>query len=240
MVVVPAGSFRKGSPSHEEGRGENEGPVHEVRIPEPFAIGVYEVTFSEWDACVNAGGCRGYRPDDEGWGRGRRPVIEVSWEDAQSYVSWLSRRTGMDYRLPSESEWEYVARAGTTTPFHFGSTISTDQANYDGEYTYGSGREGRYRKKTVPVGSFSANRFGLHDVHGNVREWVQDCPSLSYRRQPRDGSAWERSRCSRRVLRGGSWYDGPWYLRSAYRGDRSTGDRWQDNVGFRVARTLAP
>ena len=133
--------------------------------------GKHEVAFDEWDACVAAGGCGGHHLDDEGWGRGRRPVIDVNWDNAKAYVRWLSRRTGKSYRLLSEAEWEYAARAGTTGPFHTGSTISTNQANY----TYGAGREGLYREKTVPVGSFPANGFGLHDVHGNVWEWVEDC-----------------------------------------------------------------
>ena len=223
MVVVPAGSYRMGAPSHEERREGDEGPVHEVRIAKSFAVGVYEVTFSEWEACVAGGGCGGHRPHDRGWGRGNRPVIDVSWADAQAYVRWLSRRTGETYRLLSEAEWEYVARAGTTTPFHFGSTISTEQANYDGNFSYGSGRKGRYREKTVPVGRFAANRFGLHDVHGNVWEWVQDCWNASYQGAPRDGSAWERGDCSKRVLRGGSWLDEPWFLRSANRDWLSSG-----------------
>ena len=239
MVVVPAGAYRMGSPAHEEGRSDDEGPVHEVRILGPLAVGVYEVTFSEWEACVNGGGCGGHRPGDGGWGRGKRPVINVSWEDTQSYVSWLSRRTGQTYRLLSESEWEYVARAGTTTPFHFGATISTDQANYDGNYPYGSGRKGKYRKKTVPVGSFAANRFGLHDVHGNVWEWVQDCWNSGYQGAPRDGSAWERGDCSKRVLRGGSWVDGPRVLRCAIRSRFPSGLR-DGKLGFRIARTLTP
>ena len=182
--------------------------MHRVRIAEPFAVGVYEVNgaFAEWDACVSDGGCGGYRPDDEGSGRGRRPVVNVNWKDAQSYVRWLSRKTGKRYRLLSESEWEYVARAGTSGPFHYGKTLSTVQANYDGRYTYGSGRKGEYRRGTVPVGSFPANAFGLHDVHGNVREWVDDCWHGDYRGAPADGSAWTSGgECSRRVLRGGSW-----------------------------------
>ena len=129
MVVVPAGSFRMGSPPGEENRYDSEGPVHRVEIRKAFAVGKHEVTFAEWDASVSAGGCGGYRPSDIGWGRGRRPVVNVSWEDAKSYVSWLSRKSGEAYRLLSESEWEYAVRAGTTGPFHFGSTISTDQAN---------------------------------------------------------------------------------------------------------------
>ena len=238
MVVVPAGSYMMGSPSSESRRDGDEGPVHEVTMAASFAVGKYEVTFDEWDACVSAGGCFAYRPDDRGWGRGRRPVIHVSWEEAKGYVRWLSGTTGYGYRLLSESEWEYVARAGTTTPFHFGSTISTDQANYDGNYTYGSGREGEYRKRTVPVGSFPANEFGLHDVHGNVWEWVEDCWHGDYRGTPSDGSAWTSGGdCSRRVLRGGSWNDDPWLLRSALRNRNDAGFR-NDDVGFRVARTL--
>ena len=180
LVVVPSGSFDMGSPSWEKGRSDDEGPVHRVTFEEPFAAGVYEVTFREWDACHRAGGCS-HDPGDRGWGRGDRPVINVSWSDAKEYVRWLSGRTGEEYRLLSESEWEHAARAGTTGPFHFGTTISPDQANYDGRYTYGTGRKGRYRERTVPVGSFSPNAFGLHDVHGNVREWVEDCWHGSYR-----------------------------------------------------------
>ena len=237
MVAVPAGSFDMGSPSREDGRSADEGPVHRVTISEPFAVGVYEVTVEEWDACRRGGGCSA-DPDDEGWGRGDRPVINVSWEDAQQYVRWLSRETGEEYRLPSESEWEYVARAGTTSQFNFGRTILPGQANYDGRYTYGSGRNGRYRKRTVPVGSFPSNAFGLHDVHGNVREWVEDCWHDNYRRAPSDGSAWTRGGdCGKRVLRGGSWDYGPRFLRSAYRFRSTTGFRFV-NIGFRVVRTL--
>ena len=240
MVVVPAGSFMMGTSPSEEGRDDDEGPVHRVTISEPFAVGVYAVTFDEWDACVrDGGGCGGYWPDDEGWGRGRRPVINVSWEDARAYVSWLSVETGEAYRLLSEAEWEYVARAGTTTPFHTGRTISTDQANYDGDYTYGSGREGRYRKKTISVGSFAPNGFGLHDVHGNVWEWVEDCWHGSYTNAPENGTAWIREGdCSVHVMRGGSWYKRPDYIRSGFRRRRGTSNR-DETYGFRVARTLA-
>ena len=226
MVVVPAGSFMMGSPSGEKGRDADEGPVHGVRISEPFAVGVYEVTFEEWEACRRGGGCS-HDPDDKGWGRGRRPVINVSWQDAQAYVRWLSRVTGKAYRLLSESEWEYVARAGTTGPFHFGSTITTEQANY-----------GFNRGRTAPVGSFPANAFGLHDVHGNVMERVEDCWHASYRGAPGDGSAWTRGgNCDARVLRGGSWYYGPQYLRSANRYELTAANRFSF-AGFRAARTL--
>ena len=228
MVVLPAGTFEMGCVSGRECY-ENEKPVREVTIP-AFAMGVYEVTFHEWDACVAAGGCGGHRPGDAGWGRGRRPVIHVGWKDAQSYVEWLSAETGGSYRLPSESEWEYAARAGTTTPFHTGPTISTDQANY-GDYIY--------RGTTVPVGSFPANAWGLHDMHGNVWEWTEDCWNGSYAGAPSDGSAWETGDCGRRVLRGGFWHSTPRDLRSAHRYGNSTGLRNNVN-GFRVARTLAP
>ena len=200
-------------------------------------MGVYEVTFAEWEACVRAGGCDGYRPD-QGWGRSRRPVINVSWEDAQQYVSWLSSRTGEQYRLLSESEWEYVARAGTTTPFHTGETISTELANFNGELTYGDGYSGIYRRQTIPVGSFPANGFGLHDVHGNVWEWVEDCWNAGYEGAPRDGSAWGSAQCGRRVVRGGAWYYEPRLLRSAYRSWNFAGNRSSEFGGFRVARTI--
>ena len=239
MVVIPAGGSMMGSPAGEEGGAIDERPMHRVTIVAPFAVGKYEVTFEEWEACVAGGGCGGYRPYDGGWGRGRRPVMNVSWEDAKGYVEWLSRKTGKEYRLLSEAEWEYAARAGTTVPFHSGATISTDQANYDGDYSYGSGRKGVYRKWTIQVGSFPANRFGLHDMHGNVREWVEDCWHPNYDGAPTDGSAWTSGgHCNRRVSRGGSWEDSPTLLRSAYRFSTEAGTR-NDAYGFRVARTLA-
>jgi len=240
MVEIPPGSFIMGSPPSEESRDDYEGPVHRVRIAYSFAVGVFEIRFADWDECVAAGGCGGYIPEDA-WGRGRQPVIRVSWNDAQEYVQWLSAKTGHAYRLLSESEWEYAARAGTTTPFHTGRTISTEQANYNGNHTYGSGVKGVYRERTVAAGSFPPNAFGLHDMHGNVWEWVQDCYSGNYTGAPVDGSAWEswEMDCSRRVLRGGSWSNSPWFLRSAARLRSSTGLRSGD-VGFRVARTLTP
>ncbi len=237
MVVLPSGSFTMGSPATEEGRAANEGPQRSVRIGYSFAVGKYEVTWSEWEACLADGGCGGHRPSDEGWGKGNRPMINVNWDEAQSYVQWLSRKTGHRYRLLSEAEWEYAARAGTTTPFHTGATISTGQANYDGNYTYGSGVKGEYRARTVPAGSLPANAFGLHDMHGNVWEWTQDCLNGSYTGAPTDGSAWTTGNCTGRVFRGGSWSASPQDLRSAYRIWYITTYRSNHN-GFRVARTL--
>ena len=244
MVVIPPGSFRMGSPASEKDRDDDEGPQHRVTFRKPFAVGKYEVTFQEWDACVADGGCNGYRPSDQGVGRGNRPVINVSWNDAQAYLRWLSRKSGAEYRLLSEAEWEYAARAGTTPPFHFGSTISPDQANYDGRWTYrlvGAERvyreEGVWRYKTVPVGNFPSNAFGLHDVHGNVWEWVEDCYNGSYAGAPSDGAAWTVGDCSQRVLRGGSWLNAPRLVRSANRNRLGTSGRFILD-GFRVARTL--
>ena len=218
MVAVPTGKFNMG------GKYKGERPIREVIIGR-LAVGVHEVTFSQWDACTSAGGCS-RKPGDNRWGRGNRPVIDVSWQDAQEYVRWLSKVTGKTYRLLSESEWEYVARATTTGPFHTGSTISRAQANYQG-----SG--------TVEVGSYpESNPFGLHDVHGNVWEWVADCWHGDYSGAPSDGSAWTRGGdCGKRVFRGGSWENKPEYVRSASRwgGD----DRLSAaSLGFRVARTL--
>ena len=255
LVVVPAGSYQMGSPSYGEGRDDDEGPVHQVTIERPFAVGVYEVTRGEYERFVGAtryaGGNRCYVWEGGSWeersGRNwrrpgfrqteRDPVVCVSWEDAQAYAAWLSEETGQGYRLLSEAEWEYVARAGTTSPFHFGETISPSQANYDGNYTYGGGRRGSYREQTVAVGSFPSNAFGLYDVHGNVWEWVQDCHHENYNGAPSAGQAWERGECSSRVLRGGSWYNKPRNLRSANR-SRNTSVNRIIVVGFRIARSL--
>ena len=233
MVVVPAGSFMMGAPVSEPDSLSRERPVHEVTIAEPFAVGVYEATFEEWDACVADGGCGGHRPNDQGWGRGDRPAMLVNWGDAQSYVEWLSRRTGESYRLPSESEWEYVARAGTRTAYSWGDAVGVNLAN-----CYGCGSSWD-NVSPAPVGSFDANPWGLHDVHGNVWEWVQDCWNADYEGAPSDGSAWLSGTCSERVLRSGSWDYVPSSLRAANRIKIPTGIRDVD-FGLRVVRTLAP
>ena len=230
MVVVPSGRFTMGS-SRSEGGDDDERPMRRVRIDYRFAVGVYEVTFAEWYACVDAGDCGNYIPDDEGWGRGNRPVVNVSWEDAQSYVRWLSARTGSTYRLLSESEWEYVARAGTETAYSWGDSIGVNRANCDG---CGSQWDG---KQTAPVGSFEANGWGVHDMHGNVWEWVQDCWNGNYEGAPSDGSAWESKEECWRVYRSGPWHRGPSSSRSAARSTLSAGSRiWV--IGFRVARSF--
>jgi len=241
MVVVPAGEFTMGSPASEAGLASDEGPQRNVAIARPFAVGKFEVTFSEWDACVAAGGCIAPWPSDRGWGRGRRPVINVSWDQiTKDYLPWLSRQTGKTYRLLTEAEWEYAARAGTTTPFSTGRLITPEEAN--GSFTYGGDRKGVDRQMTLEVGSFKPNAFGLHDMHGNVWEWVQDCYQSSYTRAPIDGSAvayrWATFDCNR-VLRGGSWDTYPSSLRSANRGKDPQNFR-SPSSGFRVARTLAP
>jgi formylglycine-generating enzyme required for sulfatase activity len=239
MVVLPAGSFTMGSPVDEEGQYKDQSPQRKVTIAKPFAVGKFEVTFAEWDVCVAEGGCK-YKPGDAGWGRGKRPVINISWDDAtDAFLPWLLHKTGKAYRLLTEAEWEYAARAGTITPFSTGPTIATDQANFDGNYTYGGSAKGQSRQKTVEVGSFKPNGFGLHDMHGNVFEWVADCYKPSYAGAPTDGSAVTFSGCTARVLRGGSLLDDPRYLRSAHRyvnSSKHSGSSW----GFRLARTLSP
>ena len=231
MVVIEAGRFVMGCLSDDD-CASNETPVREVVIAS-FALSKHEVTFAQWGACVSSGGCGGHRPDDRGWGRADRPVVNVNWEDAQSYVSWLSRETGGEYRLPTEAEWEYAARAGSATRYNWGNETGVNRANCEG---CGSRWD---NKETAPVGSFPANAWGLHDMHGNVWEWVQDCWNGSYAGAPVDGSAWLSGNCSVRVLRGGSWDLNPRFLRAALRIRLTTGNRFVDR-GFRVARTLTP
>ncbi len=240
MIVVKGGTFTMGSHQSEYKYNSDESPQHRVRIRK-FAVGQFEVTFDEWDACVRDGGCGGYKPEDEGWGRGKRPVINVSWNDAKAYANWLSRKTGKTYRLLTESEWEYVARAGTRTPFWWGQSASTDMANYNGNYTY-KGSKGIFRGMTVPVDSFKANPWGLYNVHGNVWEWVEDQWHNNYTGAPTDGSAWIDTSSSNnevvsRVVRGGSWDGIPLHLRSAFRDFIHPMLRIND-IGFRLARTL--
>ena len=239
MVVVPAGEFTMGAPEFEQGSDSDERPQHRVVLANRLAVSRFAVTFAEWDACVAEGGCKRYRPHDRGWGRGRQPVINLWWEDARTYVAWISERTGRPYRLLSEAEREYVTRAGTTTPFWWGASISSEQANYDGHFTYGCERNGDYRQRTVPVDSFAPNPWGLYQVHGNVYEWVEDCWNPSYAGAPSDGSAWVTGDCTRRVLRGGSWQFAPWHLRSASRGTVATAADFRV-VGLRIARPLRP
>jgi formylglycine-generating enzyme required for sulfatase activity len=232
MVVVPAGEFLMGLPAA-EGGGDNERPQHKVTIANPFAVAWFEVTFDEWDACVALGGCP-YWPGDQGWGRSTRPVINVSWHDAQQYVAWLSRRTGKTYRLLSEAEWEYSARAGTITAFSWGNEIGKGNANcYDcgGQWD---------NNGTAPVGSFAPNAFGLHDMHGNVFEWVEDVAHINYNGAPSDGSAWlQGGVADSRVRRGGNYNSAPVAIRSAVRGAFTPSFRGS-GYGFRVGRSLTP
>lgn len=225
LTVVPAGTFMMGSSAGENGRAGDEGPYHAVTIARAFAIATYEVTFDEFLACADDGGCS-RRPADQGWGMGRRPVINVTWTDAAQYVEWLSLKTGQRYFLPSEAEWEYAARAGSSSPWNTGSAIISDDANIINVIA-----------RTVPVGGFPANAFGLHDMHGNVIEWVRDCYDVGYFGVPADGGAMVQSMCPRRVARGGHYESTPATARSAARLGmefNATGN----GTGFRVARAL--
>ena len=235
MVVVPGGSFTMGSPSTEVGRYDDEEPQHRVTIDYKFAAGVYEITFDEWDACALMGGCRNHSPRDSGWGCGGCPVISVSWEDAQVYVEWLSRTTGEHYRLLTEAEWEYVARAGTQTAWYWGEA-EPGQCRYANAGDTSAPCSDGYQN-TAPAGSFEPNAFGLYDALGNVWEWTADCWNDSYSDAPNDGSARQTGNCSVRTARGGSWLTAPSTLRSAQRGRTQAGNRHTD-LGFRVARTI--
>jgi formylglycine-generating enzyme required for sulfatase activity len=213
-----------GSPATEVGRGRDEGPQHEVSLA-PFAIGKYEITFQQWDACLAGGGCNGYSPPDGGWGRGNRPVTNISWDDAQAYLDWLNRQTGgLRYRLASEAEWEYAARAGQTDAYTFGPRVTATQATFR-------------TRQTTPVGAHAANAFNLFDMHGNVGEWVEDCYAPNYDLAPVDGAAVQADECQRRVYRGGGYADQAPVLRAAAR-RVANDDVRSPGVGFRVARTL--
>ena len=226
MVVIPAGDFTMGSDEYSD-----EKPVHKVTIAKPLTVSKFEVTFANWDTCVIAGGCK-HLPDDGSWGRGERPVINISWNDiTNEYLPWLSRTTSKDYRLLTEAEWEYAARAGSRAKYTWGDEIDMNRANCDG---CGSRWD---NKQTALVGSFQANAFGLHDMHGNVWEWVEDCWHDNYKGVPADGSSWTAEECKARVLRGGSWVNYAVGLRSAVRRVSAPVNR-SNLTGFRLARTF--
>jgi formylglycine-generating enzyme required for sulfatase activity len=243
MVVIPAGTFVIGSPDDEPGRRSNEGPAVTVTLGAAFALGQFEVTFAEWDRCLEAGACP--PADDAGWGRGRRPVINVGWQDAVGYAEWLSRVTGARYRLPSEAEWEYAARAGAVGPRLWrDDRFACDHANL---YDLSARRVARYDwrnvecddnfARTAPAGSYRPNAFGLHDMLGNVWEWVADCANDSYASMRADGRPVLFPDCRRHVYRGGSWNYGPRDVRLAKRATFYAISRY-NNRGFRVARDL--
>ncbi|GAB7555053.1 formylglycine-generating enzyme family protein [Novosphingobium sp. 11B] len=234
MVVVPPGSFVMGSSQEERDAlgvdplfDKMESPRHKVTIAYSLAISRYEITFDQWDACVADGGCNGYRPPDEGWGRGRRPVIHVNYADVMSYIDWISRKTGAKYRLLSEAEWEYAARAGTSTWFVFGNVADHEKANF-----------GNRLDRTAAVGSYPPNAFGLHDMTGNVAEWVADCHHDDFVGAPTDGSPWLTGDCKLRNVRGAGWSLIDWTIRAAQRiGDPP--QQRNSHLGMRIARELA-
>ena len=231
MIVVPAGEFTMGSPAAEQGRYPNEGPQHKVTIANPFAVSKFDVTFDDWDACVSVGGCP--EVDDLTYGRETKPLINVTWAQAQQYVAWLAQMTGKPYRMLTEAEWEYAARAGATTAYSWGDQIGQGKANCDG---CGSKWD---KLETSPVGSFPPNAFGLYDMAGDVWQWVRDCRHGDYDGAPADGSEWTGGDCEEHVVRGGSWLVPPQFLRSAVRGEFPA-DEHNSDIGFRVARPLAP
>ena len=220
---------------------EAQKPPTEVRIAYSFAIGKHEVTFGEWDLCVDAGGCT-YVPGDNGWGRGDRPVINLAHPDVDQYVTWISERTGQAYRLPSEAEWEYAARGGTTTTRYWGDGLGAGMLTCEGC----PGRRWEHRN-TTPAGSFPANPFGLHDTIGNVTEWVADCWNPTHEGNPGDGSArtedspwWQDGTCIRPVKRGGHWSSYSWMVTAAFRSFSHPGP-WSDRYntfGFRLVRDI--
>ena len=236
MIAIPSGTFTMGAPKDESGAGDDEKPQHTVTI-QSFYMGRHQVTQAQWKVVA------GYPqidheldPDPSRFKGDRLPVEKVDWDDAQEFCNRLSAHTGKTYRLPSEAEWEYACRAGTTTAFHFGETIAPELANYRGTSVYNDGPQGEYREKTIEVGSFPANAWGLYDMHGNVWEWCEDNWHSNYDRAPTDGSAWVESNRENagRLPRGGSWYDDPAFCRSAGRYYGTRDDR-NDLVGFRVS-----
>lgn len=238
MIVAPAGSFMMGSSADDPRGYADERPQHRVTFTSPFAAGKAAVSFAEWDECVAEGGCNGYAPQDSGWGRGKRPVIFVSFGDAEAYVAWLSKRADRRYRLLTEAEREYITRAGTSTNFWWGNDITTDRANYNGHFALPGGSKGVARAMTVPVDSFKPNPWGFMQVHGNIWEWTEDCWQSGYQGAPADGSARViASECKERSIRGGSWDLAPAVARSAFRGKLNPMLR-TFSLGFRVARVV--
>ncbi len=226
LVLVPAGSYSMGDLNG--GGRVNERPVHNVRILKKFAVGKFEVTYDNWDACVWDVGCD-YNPKSY-WGRGYVPIVGISWNDTRNYLDWITRKTGKKYRLLSESEWEYVARSGSSSDFHWGDKVGYDNAN-----CVNCGK--RWWDRAAPVGSFNPNPLGLFDVHGNAAEWVEDCWNDSYDGAPLDGSAWLTGNCSMRVLRGGAWLTPVERIRLSSRTPAKSEER-SLTYGFRVARDL--
>ena len=227
---LPGTGRRSGRDVGRDGRYENEGPAHRVTITRPFAVGVYEVTFDNWQACFDDGGCAAI-PDDHKWGKGRRPVINVNWQEAQDYLEWLSQKTRQRYRLPSEAEWEYVARAGTTSNYWWGDEIGENLGNCrDCKSQWG-------KHGSAPVGSFSPNPFGLYDVHGNEWEWMLDCWTPNQIDAPTDGSARTDGDCGSRVMRSGSWYYFSKNMRSSWRFKNDARVK-SYGIGMRVLREL--
>jgi len=245
MVSIPGGTFSMGSPPWEVKRFNwkiqrfnNESPQHLVTV-KPFYLGKYPVTQAQWEAVAKLPKVKqDLNTELSDFNGENRPVDLVDWHDAIEFCARLSKKTGKQYRLPSEAEWEYACRAGTTTPFHFGETITPDLVNYDGNFRYASAPKGKYRQQTTDVGSFPPNAFGLYDMHGNVSEWCQDVWHKTYNGAPADGSAWEEGGNSQwRVLRGGSWGDDPRLCRSDHRRRLPPVCRWRI-CGFRVAASL--
>jgi formylglycine-generating enzyme required for sulfatase activity len=235
MVVVPKGSFMMGTPANEPDRFKGEDPIHRVSFAKPFAVGRFTISFDEWDACLADGGCGGVKGDDKGFGRGRMPAQGIDFTAAKSYLAWLSKNVGRTYRLPSESERVYFTRAGTTTPFWFGNTITAQDANYQASTPYGNGPHGPDSKRPVVVDSYAPNPFGLYQVHGNVYEWTEDCFNKRYTEDtPVDGSPWLEGDCHKRMLRGGTWDWSANMVRSGYRESAIV----EGGYSFRVVRTL--
>ena len=244
MVYIPGGTFTMGSPESEEGRDDDEGPQHDVTVP-PFFMGKYPVTQGQWKEIASRTDLKVkldlklepsyFKEPYQDIDRWHRPVERVSWYEAVEFCERLSKLTQRNYRLPSEAEWEYACRAGTTTPFYFGNTITPELVNYDGQYVYGNAQKGEYREETTPVGQFYPNAFGLYDMHGNVSEWCLDTWHNSYDGAPTDGSAWETGgNSSRRVSRGGSWYFNPRWCRSANRIYFYSFEAGINSIGFRL------